>query len=239
MPWWPPTALFFFAHASFLPSLPPVVCTPLISWRSACRKGSTVTILSTKPLEERLELFAIAGFDVTTDVQNIELIHAVGDSRVKRHLLLLHNNNDAELAIDEETGKQFVRERELTHNSSETTLTGPLLDQMNRILIVANEDLEAETQSGRGVHSDSQCISTLIVIREIQKKPRVMESLRSSKVDRRVLLKRGSCGFDFEKYGNSLYSRSQSSNQDGESSPLVDRAHIVCEVLDSNTQKVR
>jgi hypothetical protein len=86
----------------------------------ACRKGSTVTILSTKPLEERLELFAIAGFDVTTDVQNIELIHAVGDSRVKRHLLLLHNNNDAELAIDEETGKQFVRERELTHNSSET-----------------------------------------------------------------------------------------------------------------------
>ena len=68
-----------------------------------------MTILSTKSLEERLELFGAAGFDESTDIQNVELIHAVGDSRVKRHLLLLHNNNEEQIVPDPtQPGKPLV-----------------------------------------------------------------------------------------------------------------------------------
>merc|ERR1711968_321187 len=63
-----------------------------------------------------------------------------------------------------------------------------------------------------------------------------MASLRSSNVDRRVLLKRGSCGFNFEKFGATLYSRAGSN--DGMVKGEQIHSNIVCEVLDSNTQTV-
>lgn len=50
--------------------------------------GSTITVLCTKPVEERVQELEECGFN-ETDLVNIRVIHCVGDASVKRHLLQL------------------------------------------------------------------------------------------------------------------------------------------------------
>lgn len=141
-----------------------------------CPAGSEIHIMAGVALSQRDALLFEAGLDLDS-LQNIELIHHVGNTAMRRHLEAIN------------------------------------ILKFTSCIIFADEEEEGDI-----MQSDSKCLATLLLIRDIQTKKRLQA--KSSMTDSPVLTARSSGGSTNSKKGQK-----------------DDKIPIVTEILDPKTQQ--
>ena len=139
-----------------------------------CAPGSEIHIMASVALSDRDRLLAEGGLEVE-QLENIKLVHHVGNTAMRRHLELLN------------------------------------IERFTSVIVFADEEEEGDI-----MQSDSKCLATLLLIRNIQKAKR--EKLMRSPSQRKML------GLDSAKGGE------RNARHGG-------RIPIVTEILDPRTQQ--